>query len=133
MQTSDILFTDTHCHLYAHDFDADRDHVIEQALKAGVNKIMMPNIDLETIPRMNDLQNRYPEICFSMIGLHPTSVKENYHELLVQIQHELEHDRYIAVGETGVDIYSDTTTKDIQIPSFEQHILWAKEFNLPIV
>jgi TatD DNase family protein len=133
MQTSDILFTDTHCHLYADDFDADRDQVIEQALRSGVNKILMPNIDLESMPRMNDLQQRYPEICFSMIGLHPTSVKADYHEKLIQIEQELERGRYIAIGETGIDLYWDTSTKEIQIDSFEQHIIWAKTYNLPIV
>ena len=133
MQTSDIIFTDTHCHLYAQDFDADRDHVIQQALQAGVRKILMPNIDLESIARMNDLQQRYPGVCFSMIGLHPTSVKEDYRDILVQIQKELEGGNYIAVGETGVDLYWDTSTKDIQIDSFEQHITWAKAFDLPIV
>ena len=133
MQTSEIRFTDTHCHLYAHDFDADRGHIIEQALQAGVNKILMPNIDLESIPRMNDLQRTYPEVCFSMIGLHPTSVKADYREPLIQINKELEEGSYIAVGETGVDLYWDTSTKDIQIDSFEQHITWAKSYDLPIV
>ena len=133
MQTSEIIFTDTHCHLYAQDFDADRDHVIQQALQAGVSKILMPNIDLISIPRMNELQQRYPEVCFSMIGLHPTSVKEDYRELLLEIHKELEQGSYIAVGETGVDLYWDTSTKDIQIDSFEQHITWAKAFDLPIV
>lgn len=133
MQTSDIIFTDTHCHLYAQEFDADRDHVIQQALQAGVSKILMPNIDLESIPRMNELQRRYSEVCFSMIGLHPTSVKEDYRKILIEIHKELELGSYIAIGETGIDLYWDTSTKDIQIDSFEQHITWAKTFDLPIV
>ena len=133
MQTTEFKFTDTHCHLYAHDFNGDREHVIAQAMQTGVGKILMPNIDLASIPRMNDLRQRYPEICFSMIGLHPTSVKADYKDILIHIRHELETGNYIAVGETGVDLYWDTSTKDIQIDCFEQQIMWAKEFDLPIV
>ena len=85
-----MLLTDTHTHLYASEFDADRTQVVESAIASGVKKFFLPNIDSTSIEGMLALCNRFPENCFPMMGLHPTSVKENYEEELAVVRKYLE-------------------------------------------
>ncbi|MGB4575872.1 MAG: TatD family hydrolase, partial [Paludibacter sp.] len=73
---------DTHSHIYSEEFDDDRAEVIARAKAAGVTKIILPNLDSESLPRMLQLESEYPGYCFAAIGLHPTSVKENFAEEL---------------------------------------------------
>ena len=68
---------DTHAHIYASEFDEDRDEVVKRALEQGINKILLPNIDLESIEPMLKTEAAYPEICRSMMGLHPCYVDGN--------------------------------------------------------
>lgn len=126
-------FTDTHAHLYLDGFGKDIDSVIGRALENGVKKIFLPNLDTSTIAGMNKVTEQYPGICFAMIGLHPTSVKENYEEELKQIEAELEQEHYIAIGEIGIDLYWDKTFIKEQEEAFRRQIGWAKQKNLPIV
>ena len=124
---------DTHSHIYSAEFDEDRAEVIERAKQAGLKKILLPNIDGETIEAMHNLEKSYPRFCYAMMGLHPTSVKENYKELLDEVEACLNARTYIAVGETGIDLYWDKTYRKEQIQAFEQQVIWAKERNLPVV
>ncbi len=124
---------DTHCHLYASDFDPDRPEMIKRALDAGVRQMMLPNIDLESLPSMLDLVGHFPDACKPMMGLHPCSVKEDFMEVLGQMKQEIGKGGYVGVGETGIDLYWETKTKEIQKDAFEHQIEWAKEFDLPII
>lgn len=124
---------DTHSHIYSEEFDEDRDLIISQAKEAGVSKIILPNVDSESLPRMLRLEADYPNYCFSAIGLHPTSVKENYQEELNLVQSELERRKYIAIGEVGIDLYWDKTYLSEQITVFQTQIEWALEYKLPII
>lgn len=122
---------DTHSHIYGPEFNQDIDEVIERALEAGVNKILLPNINEESISPMLSLAKRYPEICHPMMGLHPEDVKENWLSVLERMEPFL--DNMIAVGEVGLDFYWDTTYKKEQLDAFEYQICWAKEKNLPLI
>lgn len=124
---------DTHSHIYSEEFDADRDAVVQRAKEAGVRKIILPNVDSESLPRMLALEARYPDYCFAAIGLHPTSVKENYREELAVVRSELERRKYIAVGEIGIDLYWDKTFLNEQVKVFQTQIEWALEYHLPII
>lgn len=124
---------DTHAHIYADAFDADRDAMIEQAQVAGVQKILMPNIDRESIAGMNELAKKYPGFCYSMIGLHPCSVKADYREELKTVETELAKGGYIAVGEMGTDLYWDKTFWEEQKIAFNIQCEWALHYHLPIV
>jgi TatD DNase family protein len=95
--------------------------------------MMLPNIDAQSIPGMLKLVKAYPGHCFPMIGLHPCSVKENHVEVLDQMEPELNSGGYIGVGETGIDLFWDTTFKQQQIEAFERQIGWAKRFRLPVI
>ncbi|MBX7052864.1 MAG: TatD family hydrolase [Flavobacteriales bacterium] len=124
---------DTHSHIYLPQFDEDLDAMIARAREAGVTKIFLPNIDLDSIPLMHKLSDRYPELCYPMLGLHPCDVKENYIDVLNTMKPMFNDRKYIAVGEIGIDLYWDKTTLDIQIEAFKIQCAWAKALALPIV
>jgi TatD DNase family protein len=128
-----MILTDTHTHLYLDAFDADRHAVINRAVEEGVQYLLLPNIDSGTTTTLLDLCFSFPDHCFPMIGLHPTSVKDNYTEELEHVRQMLRIHRFYALGETGMDFYWDTTFKEQQDKAFRAQIGLALEYNLPIV
>ena len=124
---------DTHSHIYSEEFDADGDEVIQRAKEAGVTRIVLPNVDAQSLPRMLELEAQYPDYCYAAVGLHPESVKENYQIELDIIREELERRKYLAVGEIGIDLYWDKTYQTEQIRAFQTQVEWAIEFNLPVI
>lgn len=125
---------DTHTHLYAEEFDADRAEMIQRALGKGITEFYLPAIDSSTHPKMLDLESKYPGKIFAMMGLHPCYVKpENWEQELLTVKQYLDQRQFVAVGEIGIDLYWDKTTLDLQIKVFEQQIDWAIEKDLPIV
>jgi len=124
---------DTHSHIYSEDFDADRAETIQRAKNAGISHIILPNCDSGTLPQMLALEAEYPGYCFGAIGLHPTSVKENYLVELALIDSELKRRNWIAIGEIGIDLYWDKSFLGKQISTFRQQIHWALEYNLPVI
>ncbi len=127
------MFIDTHTHLYSEQFAEDQDEMIQRALSAGVERFYLPNIDLESISGMLDLERRYPNNCFPMMGLHPCLIDENWEQTLSTIEQELTKRPYIAIGEIGIDLYWDKTFEKQQIAAFKTQINWAKEKQIPIV
>ena len=69
---------DTHCHLYDQALAGDIENVIQRAVAAGVVRFYLPAIDRQSEAGMLELENRYPDICFAMQGLHPCSVKADF-------------------------------------------------------
>lgn len=127
------MFTDTHTHLYAAEFVNDRAEAVERAIAAGVTKFFLPNIDSSSVDSMLALCSRFPENCFSMMGLHPTSVKKNFEEELEKLKPYFSKEKIYAVGEIGIDLYWDKSFFPQQQIAFDRQIKWAKEFSLPIV
>ncbi|MDF1574965.1 MAG: TatD family hydrolase [Bacteroidales bacterium] len=127
------MFTDSHTHLYLDAFDADREEMIQRALDARVNRMLLPNIDSRSIDPLFALAEKYPSHCFPMMGLHPTSVKENYREELALVKTGLQRPGIIAIGETGIDLYWDHTFLKEQEEVFAAQIEWAMELDLPLV
>ncbi|HVA97815.1 MAG TPA: TatD family hydrolase [Bacteroidia bacterium] len=128
-----MIFTDTHTHLYAKEFDIDRNQLIENAIQKGVQRFFLPNIDSTFITDLLQLKNNFPENCFPMIGLHPCSVNENYVQELAIAANYLSKEKFIAIGEIGIDLYWDKTFFSQQQFAFRTQIEWAKKWNLPIV
>jgi TatD DNase family protein len=124
---------DTHCHLYLPEFNADRNEVVRRALAAGVRTILMPNIDSSSVAPMLAVEDNYPGICLPMMGLHPTSVKEDYMRELEFVETSLRQHKYYGIGETGIDLYWDKTYIKEQITSFRRHLELAEDYNLPVV
>ncbi|MDR0988389.1 MAG: TatD family hydrolase [Prevotellaceae bacterium] len=125
---------DTHSHLFLEEFTDDLPQVIQCARHVGVTHIFLPNIDSTTIAPMLAVCDAYPNYCFPMIGLHPTSVNANYMEELTIVEEALAaSNRYVAIGETGLDLYWDKTYMDEQLVALDKQIHWALEYDLPIV
>ena len=126
-------FIDTHSHLYSSEFDDDRTQVVNNAIKAGISTILLPNISSEYTKGMLDLCAEFPKNCFPMIGLHPCDVKkENYKKEMLHVANQLVLKKYIAVGEIGLDLHWDKTKLDIQKKAFIHQIKLAKSHHLPI-
>ncbi len=125
---------DTHAHIYSSKFDEDRDEVVDRAEENGVRFLLLPNIDLESIEPMIDLCNGRKS-CIPMMGLHPCSIDSNYSDTLEKIRIELfkSKEKFIAVGEIGIDLFWDKTYVQEQMGAFRLQIQWAKELKLPIV
>lgn len=124
---------DTHAHIYAQEFDQDRDDVIARAQAQGIELILMPNIDIDSIAAMLNTEQAYPNLCRSMMGLHPCYVKEDYQQALAIIESYFDKHPFIAVGEIGIDLYWDNTFHQQQIDAFNIQLEWAKQRNLPVV
>jgi TatD DNase family protein len=127
-----MKLVDTHTHLYLNAFDEDREESLQRAIAAGVEAFLLPNIDSGSIEAMKALAQTWPQHCFPMMGLHPTSVKENWEEELAVVREELDKGRYAAVGEIGIDLYWDQSFRDIQIEVFRLQAQWAAAKQLPV-
>ncbi|MAO10254.1 MAG: hydrolase TatD [Flavobacteriaceae bacterium] len=127
------MLTDTHTHLYSEAFDEDREQMMKRAIDAGIERFFIPAIDSGYVEEMYELEKNYPGQVFLMMGLHPTSVKENYEDELVYVEKQFEKRSFYAVGEIGVDLYWDTSTLAIQQDAFKRQIQLAKKHKLPIV
>jgi TatD DNase family protein len=128
-----MQFIDTHSHLYSNQFDDDRTLAVNTAIDAGVTTILLPNISSKYTKGMLDLCAEFPKNCYPMMGLHPCDVsEENYEQEIAHIEEELARNKYIAVGEIGLDLYWDKTKLDIQKKAFIHQIKLAKKYNLPI-
>lgn len=123
---------DTHTHLYLEQFNEDRDKVIRSAIEQGVEHMYLPNIDSGSIESMMQLAGKYPGHCFPMMGLHPTSVRENYQEELEAVKTWLGKGGFCAVGEIGIDLYWDKTFIEEQKDAFRTQVRWARDLGLPV-
>ncbi len=127
------MITDTHTHLYSEQFDQDRDAMIQRAKNTGVQRFFIPAIDSSYTERMFSLEKNYPSDVFLMMGLHPTSVKENHESELLHVKEWIDKKSFVAIGEIGIDLYWDKTYIKEQKKAFQTQIKWAKEKKLPIV
>lgn len=128
-----MQLADTHTHLYLKEFDNDRDEVINRAVSNGVVKLLMPNIDIHSTDAMLKIADKYKDTCYPMIGLHPTSIKEDYLSQLETLETLFTQHSFIAIGEIGIDLYWDKTYIKEQMEAFSRQIDFALRSELPIV
>jgi TatD DNase family protein len=128
-----MQLVDTHTHIYLPEFDTDRDEVVKRAHDNGIVKMLMPNIDLHSVEHMLSAKERYPGICYAMLGLHPTSVKEDFPEQLNEMEVIFSEHKFIAVGEIGIDLYWDKSFLEEQLTAFRRQISFAIDKELPVV
>lgn len=129
-----MRLVDSHSHLFLEEFSEDLPEVMERARKAGVTHIFMPNIDSTTIEPLLKVCASYKDLCYPMIGLHPTSVREDFRQELEVVHRYLKGEvLFVAVGEIGMDLYWDKTFLKEQTIAFRQQVEWALEYRLPVV
>ena len=128
-----MKFIDTHSHLYSEHFDNDRTIAINEAIALGIDTILLPNISSKYTNNLLKLCNQFPENCFPMMGLHPCDVsEENFDSEMQHVEIELAKNKYIAVGEIGLDLYWDKTKLEVQKRAFIHQIKLAKQYQIPI-
>ncbi|MFQ3182864.1 MAG: TatD DNase family protein [Polaribacter sp.] len=126
------MITDTHTHLYSNQFNEDQKAVIQRAKNAGVSRFFIPAIDSSYTESMLKLEEEYPLDVYLMMGLHPTSVNENYVEELAHVKEWIDKRAFYAIGEIGIDLYWDRSFLIEQQEAFRTQIRWAKEKKIPI-
>ena len=127
-----MILIDTHTHLYLENFSEDRNEVIENAINQGVDLMLLPAIDISSFDSMKELSTTFPNNCLPMIGLHPTSVKDDYEKEMQLVEDQLAAGGYIAVGEIGIDLYWDKTHFEQQKDAFRRQLKLAKKYHLPV-
>jgi len=128
-----MQLADTHTHLYLPEFDPDRDEMIDRAVAGNVVKLLMPNINIHTVDAMLSAADKYKGICYPMIGLHPTSVKEDFNDQLEKLEEIFTQYNFIAIGEIGIDLYWDVTLLKEQTEAFRRQVAFAICKRLPVV
>ena len=128
-----MTLIDSHAHIYSVKFNQDRDEAVARALEAGVEKIYMPNIDHTSIDVMLETEEKHPEQCIAMMGLHPTSVNKDFEQELYLVEEWLGKRKFAAVGECGIDLYWDKTFLPQQQEALKVQVELAKKHQLPIV
>ena len=134
-------FVDTHAHLDGEEYVEDRKEMIARAQEAGVSKVFLPAIDLPSVERVVEMSKEYPGYCYPMIGLHPEEVRVDYKEVLAGMKQILDtslvslvpNERFIAIGEVGLDFYWSREFADEQLDAFEQQVKWSVETRLPLM
>ena len=121
------MFTDTHSHIYLEDFDKDINEIIGRSISNKITRILLPNIDSSSVSRMMKLAEMFPDVCYPMIGLHPTSVKSNWKEEISKLENLFDKFNFVGIGEIGIDLYWDKTYLSEQIEAFEYQIDLAQK------
>lgn len=124
---------DTHTHIYMEEYDEDRDTVVNNALQNKVSHVVLPNVDADSIDRLHRCHNLYPDFTSTAMGLHPTSVDDNYETHLAAVKNDLFSGNHVAVGEIGLDLYWDKTFARQQEIVLTTQLNWALELNLPVI
>lgn len=124
-------FQDTHAHIYDIAFEADFRAIMNRAKNNRVKKIFIPNVDSETAPKLVDLC-KTEEGVYGMMGVHPCSIKESYKAELDAAKNWLEKEKFVAIGEIGIDLYWDKSFLEQQIDALKTQFNWSLEYNLPV-
>jgi TatD DNase family protein len=127
-----MYFIDTHTHIYLPEFDDDRNIVMQKAKENNVEITIMPAIDSTTHTKMLQVEDGF-ENCYSMIGLHPCSVNQDYDSELTIVTKYLKQKNFLAIGEIGLDFYWDKSFTEQQYKAFRIQIEMALQHDMPIV
>ena len=126
---------DTHCHLDGEEFAVDRNEVVARARAAGVTKVFVPAIHLQSCQTVLDVCRQYPGYCYPMLGLHPEEVRADWKTVLAQLKSSILHQpsSIIAIGEVGLDYYWSREFEQEQLEAFEEQVRWSVETRLPLM
>ncbi|MBM4158894.1 MAG: TatD family deoxyribonuclease [Ignavibacteria bacterium] len=123
---------DTHCHLYYKDFKDDIEEVIDRALNAGIEKMIIPSVDSETIEQSLKISEKFNSI-YIAIGFHPSDIKNlNISEINILEQY-INYDKVVAIGEIGLDYYWDSSYSEKQKEFFKIQLDTAVKHDLPVI
>lgn len=125
------FLTDTHCHLDSPDFEQDLDQVLLSSRQAGIRKILIPGIDLDSCKRIINLSKKHEKYLYAAVGIHPNSSNMNFKDIK-SIKRLINENKVVAIGEIGLDFYRKINNPQDQIFLFEKMLDIAHEFELPV-
>lgn len=128
-----IQYTDTHTHLYEEAFEGETDEAIRRAAGAGVARLVFPDIDSKTRAEMFEAAGRHPGTVFPCLGLHPTSVGEDWKSEYGMMEEWIGKERIYAIGEIGIDCHWSREFLQEQKEVFEMQLRLAHEKDLPVI
>ncbi len=126
------MIFETHAHYEDEAFDIDREELLDNLPKEGIEYVVDICSDVSSVDRVLSLAERYPYI-YAAVGIHPEAAKELNEERFSWLKEKAQHPRNLAIGEIGLDYYWDTTDPDTQKLWFERQIELARELKLPLV
>ena len=126
------MFIDTHVHLNADQYEEDLQEVIDRALEAKVEKMVVIGFDRKTIDRTMQLIEQY-DFVYGVIGWHPVDAIDCTQQDLDWIEELAAHPKIVGIGETGLDYYWDKSPKEVQQALFRKQIQLAQKLGLPII
>jgi TatD DNase family protein len=126
------MLIDTHCHLDAVEFDADRDAVVERARQAGIGIIVVPAVERATFGAVASVCRDY-EDCLPAYGIHPMFVARASEEDLDALRETLRRESAVAVGEIGLDFFVADRDEERQQFYFAEQLKIARDLNLPVL
>jgi TatD DNase family protein len=129
---SSVGFIDTHCHLNLEEYDQDLPEVLQRAWKGGIEKVIIPGIDIETSRTAIKYAGDYPQV-FAAVGIHPNSDQKWTEETLAELRSIAQNDKVVAIGEIGLDYYRNQSTEEYQQMVFTQQLKLAADMDLPVI
>lgn len=126
------VLIDTHCHLDFDSFDEDRDVLVERSRDAGVIGIVVPALDLDNIPAILALTERYDGV-YAAVGIHPNSSAGWQDDWLGKVRAAAGHPKVVAIGEIGLDYYWDKSPRSVQRRAFSAQLDLAADLDLPVI
>lgn len=128
------MLTDTHCHLDFRKFDEDREAVIERALAAGVERILIPGLDYESSLSAIRLAESHPGF-YAAVGFHPTDLEKFSEAAFEEVKVLADHPKVVAVGEIGLDYYwiKEEEKRAFQREVLKKQLAFARLINKPVI
>lgn len=128
------MLTDTHCHLDFNKFDEDRESVIQRAIESGLERILIPGLDLESSQAAIELAELYPHI-YAAVGFHPTDLDKFSEKAFEEVKELATHPRVVAIGEIGIDYYwvKEREERAFQVEILRRQLAFAASINKPVI
>ena len=127
-----MRFIDTHSHLYDEAFASEEDAAVARSVEAGVDRIILPDIDSQSREAMFTLADRHPGTLFPCLGLHPTSIDAGW-EVEMEKMQDYNTRNIVAIGEIGIDCYWSKDFLEQQKEAFRRQLQTAHDRNLPVI
>ena len=126
------MLIDTHCHLDAAEFDADREAVIARAGTAGVTTIVVPAVERANFGAVASVCREFPQ-CRPAYGIHPMFVGRAREEDLEALRETLKREPAVAIGEIGLDFFVPERDDESQSWWYAEQLKLARDFDLPVL
>jgi TatD DNase family protein len=126
------MLIDTHCHLDFERFNEDRDAVIKRAIQSGVQRMIVPGLDLLNCTAVLKLAEKYDNV-YAAVGVHPNSTAKWQDNWIDELRQLANHEKVVAIGEIGLDNYWDKSPQATQRWALEAQLTLAAELNLPVI